>query len=124
MNKSFFRKYIVPFIPSIVVIGIFLIFTDVSFNSEAKDEIKKLKSINNHLVIQNSLLEAKIDTALVEIDSSHERIINLSDSDYLLKRNISKLDSQITNLKTKYEKEKNHPSNYGADDIKRYFADL
>jgi len=125
MNKSFFRKFIVPLIPSIVIIGIFLIFTDVSFNaSEAKAEIKKLRDINKHLVIENSLLEAKIDTALVEIDTSHERIINLSDSDYLLKRNISKLDSQITNLKTKYEKEKNHPSNYGADDIKRYFADL
>jgi predicted RNase H-like nuclease (RuvC/YqgF family) len=125
MNKSFFRKYIVPLIPSIVIIGIFLIFSEGTFNSDnVKSQIKKLKRRNDSLQIQNNLLEAKMDSSFKEVESSHEVISNLMDSDYLKKRNIAKLDSQITNLKTKYEKAKTYSSNYGADDIKRYFADL
>jgi uncharacterized coiled-coil DUF342 family protein len=118
------KKYLIQILPSIIIISLFFIFFYTPSNREAKKKIQELNLMNKRLQKANDSIQNEIVSFQEDLQKSDEIIESLFQEENVLKDKILKLNSQLTNIKSKYEKANNHSNDFNSNDIKRYFSDL
>jgi predicted nuclease with TOPRIM domain len=118
------KKYLIQFLPSIIIISLFFIFFYSPSNKEAKKQIKELNLLNKRLGKANDSILVQINKYESDLNKSDEIIKSLFEEDAKLKDKMININSQLTTLKSKYEKANNHSNDFNSIDIERYFSNL
>jgi len=120
--KSFNFKWLIPIIPSILVL--LFVWIIKPGNSEINKEIKLLNKQNDSLRNANKMIFSKINEYENKLNDADEKITELKNIDANYQYIIRDINKKMTDLKSQYEKANSHSNNYTSADIQRYFADI
>ena len=118
------KKYLIQILPSIIIISLFFIFFYSPSNKEARKRIQELNLENKKLQKANDSILVEIGYNNLDLERSDEIIESLFKEEADLKDKMNNLNSQLTTLKSKYEKANSHSNDFNSNDIKRYFSNL
>lgn len=119
-----YKKHFLPFLPTIIILGIFFTLFHDDFNRNSRKELKELKALNDSLKIENQKIMQDIKAGEEDMAKQDEIIKTLFEETFLLKEQLSDIKQEFKNVKNKYEKAKVFSDSFGSDDIKRYFSEL
>lgn len=114
------KNILLMVLPSIILISCWYMIVP---GGRIKEEIKALNAKNDSLRLANKLLKENIIANEKLLTSSDIKIQELKKEDENLKSKVKTLNTNITNLKTNYEKANSHSNNFSTIDIQRYFSD-
>jgi len=118
------KNLILTILPSVVIIGIYSIFSPSWRDRKYKTEINELKAQNDRLKKANDSIFTSIENMKIDMERSDEIIIALHQESELYHDKADSLSKSIKNIQNKYEKASNHANSFTSREIVGYFSNL
>jgi len=111
-------------VPIILLLTILYVLFMGNTSSKLNQKITELETLNKVMKVENEKWAKYNDSLILVIKDNDAKLENMQKRDAQLYNKIQSLNTQITNLKDKYEKANNFTANYNADSVMQYFSDL
>jgi len=111
-------------VPIILLLTILYVLFMGNTSSKLNQKITELETLNKVMKVENEKWAKYNDSLILVIKDNDAKLENMQKRDAQLYNKIQSLNTQITNLKDKYEKANNFTANYNADSVRQYFSDL
>jgi peptidoglycan hydrolase CwlO-like protein len=119
---SFIKTFSLPIILLFTILYTLFMFSNS--NSKLNQKITELETLNKVMKVENEKWAKYNDSLILVIKDNDAKLENMQKRDAQLYNKLQSLNTQITNLKDKYEKANNFTANYNADSVRQYFSDL
>ena len=111
-------------VPIILLLTILYVLFMGNTSSKLNQKITELETLNKVMKVENEKWAKYNDSLILVIKDNDAKLENMQKRDAQLYNKLQSLNTQITNLKDKYEKANNFTANYNADSVRQYFSDL
>ena len=111
-------------VPIILLLTILYVLFMGNTSSKLNQKITELETLNKVMKVENEKWAKYNDSLILVIKDNDAKLENMQKRDAQLYNKLQSLNTQIINLKDKYEKANNFTANYNADSVRQYFSDL
>lgn len=118
------KSIIMTILPSVIIIGIYSIFSPNLKGKQQKLEIQQLKALNQSLKKQNDSILYQIENLKIDMDRSDEIIHSLFEESNMFEEKAKNLSKELTTLKKQYDKASTHANSFTSGEIVEYFSNI